>query len=536
MTFLPIVERELRVAARRHSTHVVRLVVALAAMLIGMFFFVAPLPSASRLKAERTFWGLSVLALAYCLYSGRRSTADCLSQEKREGTLGLLFLTDLKGYDVVLGKLAATSLNGFYCLLAIVPVLALPLLVGGVSSGEFWRMVLVLLDSFLFSLAVGVFASVLCREARRALGLNFVLLVVLAGLPAGCAGAFAYLSQSQRLVHGLLYSCPAYPFYLCSDLRYNAQTRHFWCAVIMIHSLTWLLVAVTSWSVAWSWQDQSSATRWARWRERWREWLYGDAATRSAYRKRLLELNPYCWLASRVRRKAIGVWIFLASVLGWWFFVRWRVGQMDDSVTLATALILNGLVKVWVGVETGQRLGDDYQSGALELLLSTPLGAGGILRGQFLALRRQFLKPLLVVIAAELVLALLLSQRGRMDDSELAAVGLVGIVLFVLDTLAVAWVAMASALTSRSPTQATVRTIWRVLMLPWILYAVIAVVAGTGAVLAGTRELGWKFYLQLWFWLGLGADLAYGLPAWWQVRNRFQTLAASRFASRPKAS
>ena len=31
-----------------------------------------------------------------------RNTADSLSAEKREGTLGLLFLTDLRGYDVVL--------------------------------------------------------------------------------------------------------------------------------------------------------------------------------------------------------------------------------------------------------------------------------------------------------------------------------------------------------------------------------------------------------------------------------------------------
>ena len=48
-------------------------------------------------------------AVFYCLLSGVWFTADCLSEEKREGTLGLLFLTDLKGYDVVLGKLVATS-------------------------------------------------------------------------------------------------------------------------------------------------------------------------------------------------------------------------------------------------------------------------------------------------------------------------------------------------------------------------------------------------------------------------------------------
>jgi len=114
MTFLPIVERELRVASRRRSTYWMRSLVALLATVLGVFLYAASVRLPQRLIAQYTFLGLSVLALIYCLLSGRRFTADCLSGEKREGTLGLLFLTDLKGYDVVFGKLAATSLRGFY--------------------------------------------------------------------------------------------------------------------------------------------------------------------------------------------------------------------------------------------------------------------------------------------------------------------------------------------------------------------------------------------------------------------------------------
>ena len=39
MTFLPIVERELRVAARQHSTYWMRMVLALAAIAIGLFLY-----------------------------------------------------------------------------------------------------------------------------------------------------------------------------------------------------------------------------------------------------------------------------------------------------------------------------------------------------------------------------------------------------------------------------------------------------------------------------------------------------------------
>ena len=46
--------------------------------------------------------------------AGLLGTADCVSSEKRDGTLGLLFLTDLKGYDVICGKLAANSVSVLY--------------------------------------------------------------------------------------------------------------------------------------------------------------------------------------------------------------------------------------------------------------------------------------------------------------------------------------------------------------------------------------------------------------------------------------
>src|ERR1051326_1664336 len=104
MIFLPIVERELRVGARRHATYSARSVVALVAILLSVFLYLANPRAAVQDVAQRIFQGLTVLAMFYGLLGGRRLTADALSEEKREGTLGLLFLTDLKGYDVVLGR------------------------------------------------------------------------------------------------------------------------------------------------------------------------------------------------------------------------------------------------------------------------------------------------------------------------------------------------------------------------------------------------------------------------------------------------
>src|SRR5579859_2775545 len=101
MTFLPVAERELRVAARKRSTIWLRVLAALLALLIGSGFLA--ISTATGISTAQ-FGALTWLALATTLGAGLFFTADSLSEEKREGTLGFLFLTDLGGLEVVSGK------------------------------------------------------------------------------------------------------------------------------------------------------------------------------------------------------------------------------------------------------------------------------------------------------------------------------------------------------------------------------------------------------------------------------------------------
>src|SRR5205809_5719175 len=94
---------------------------------------------------------------------------------------------------------------------------------------------------------------------------------------------------------------------------------------------------------------------------------------------------------------------------------------------VATSLILNSTFKLWVADETGQRLGEDQSSGALELLLSTRLCVRDILRGQFLALHRQFFWPLAVVIAVEVFFTAVLMRRDHADALRMILTGGAGI-------------------------------------------------------------------------------------------------------------
>jgi hypothetical protein len=539
MTVLPIVERELRVAARRRTTYWVRLAIALVGMGVGAVIFVITFGLTVAQTGRVIFESLAGLLLLYCLAYGRRATADCLSQERREGTLGLLFLTDLKGHDVVLGKLVATSLNGFYGLLAVFPVLAIPMLMGGITNAELWRMVLVLVNTFLFSLAIGMLGSALTRDFKRAMAANFLLLLLFIGVPPACMFVIGSVTSfSGKPVLELLLSCPAYAFYLCSEAHYKVAPVHFWLSVGVTHGLTWMLVLLASRIVPRSWQDKPARAEKRRWREFWRAWSYGNAEKQDGFRKRLLNVNAFYWLAARAQRKPVHVWTFMACMAGWWV-VGWSISGrlwLDSAVAVLTALLLNSTLKVWVAIEAGAQLADDQKTGAFELLLSAPLTVGDILRGQWLALRRQFLKPLITVLALEVFF--LVVWLGPSEGHQDLAIWLAGMAMLVLDVVALSWVGMSRALIARSHNSATISTLIRVLVLPWAAFGAVLAFGHVwyGLALNKTWSPSWQFQLGLWIGSGLAADVGFGLFAWWQLRYRFRELALRRFNPKPERS
>src|SRR5580658_4883649 len=182
MTFLPVVERELRVASRRRGTYWGRFAAAVIGSALAAYVLLAAQDTNEKVGAT-LFAVVSTVVFLYACVAGTLVTCDCLSEEKREGTLGLLFLTDLKGHDVVLGKLAATSVNAFYGMLAVLPMLSIPFILGGVSHSEMLRVVLVAINLLFFFLSIGLFVSALCRKDNWALGLSIMigLVLVLAG-------------------------------------------------------------------------------------------------------------------------------------------------------------------------------------------------------------------------------------------------------------------------------------------------------------------------------------------------------------------
>src|SRR5688572_21666865 len=196
MTFLPIVERELRVAARRRMTFWLRIIAALTAFIIasGLLTLFMNIPGGiGAHPGGLLFAVLTWMSLAVALAAGLFFTSDALSEEKREGTLGFLFLTDLRGYDVVLGNLLAISCRCVLALLAIFPILACTQLLGRVAAREFWGTILALLHTLFFSLTVGIFVADVSRHPQKALAGTLALLFVFVAGGAAVDGLLAYV-------------------------------------------------------------------------------------------------------------------------------------------------------------------------------------------------------------------------------------------------------------------------------------------------------------------------------------------------------
>src|SRR5438477_6765116 len=183
MNILPLVVHEMRLAGRRPGAYRMRITAGAAA--IGLSCWGLLVWADSRSAASLGHGLLEVLGWSGFVGSalaGLLLTSDCISQERREGTLGLLLLTDLRGHDIAFGKLAAKGIAPFYCLLAMFTSLTVCVIVGGVTAGEVGRLSLVLMNTLFFSLSVTILTSTFCRTQRAAQA--SALLAIVLTIPA----------------------------------------------------------------------------------------------------------------------------------------------------------------------------------------------------------------------------------------------------------------------------------------------------------------------------------------------------------------
>ena len=545
MTFLPVVARELRTASRRWSTYILRLTsAAIAIALTTIVFFTATQTSASQEMGRILFGTLSWFSFVYCLFIGVRVTSDSISHEKREGTLGLLFLTDLKGYDVVLGKLVAHGINAVYALVAIVPVLAIPLLMGGVAVQVFWKLVAVLLNTIFFSISAGVLVSSMSKNERKAAGGTFALILFFSGgLPV-----LATLLKNYWNIEAHEWLLPLSPglAFIEVFIRTVSQAAMggtpfqsmVWISFALVHAMGWVGIVLAALITPRTWQEKASLDKKKGVRARVRNLVYGNPAQRQQRRTALLDLNAATWLSSRNRLREWWIWITLLLCFGFWIWGYLDVGRsfLDLEYTLTLAFIFHGVIKFIIAADAARIFSDDQKQGALELLLCTPMTERDIVKGHLKSLTRCFVPPLLVILAADILLvAAGLARIGVQSEGKFVLTMFVlGIVVAALDVAALFIVGLWQGLRSKNSIQAFTSTVSQILVLPWLLYFVFLLslffINARGG--RGPEE---QMLLFVWFLIALAVDLFFMVLSWMNLHDRMRVVAASRYEGRQAA-
>ena len=399
MNATSVIHRELRAESRRPANYWLR--VLTGAAVIAVFTSVILTSGLGPSLGAQLFMALDwALSLTFWVVVPLM-TADCISREKREGTLGLLFLTPLTFFDVILGKGVIHALRAFTLFLAGLPVLVLPFVVGGIS----WQMA----------------AEAMMNEATA------VLLGLAAGLYASTKGGSAtqvmVLAALYSLALALISSVPviAYGLYaLCSMV--SSPSGRFgvwpWWSSPFVSLPTRALVCVGLFTVVLSlslrrlkatWQDESEGQDQPRWvvlfssSEFWQSVFHWDRA-RARDRNPIGWLQEYSWTARLTKwgwcaAMLLAEFIFLPAL-----FNRRSTGWQP---LLTTALALG------VAFSAAGSFRRERDAGLLEILLVTPLSARQLLAGRLWGIFCHYFPALAVIGVFWIGDALLASRRGQ---------------------------------------------------------------------------------------------------------------------------
>ncbi len=509
----PVIERELRVASRRPVTYWSRVGAAAAGGLIVCWIMAAQLmvnrPAAA---GQFTFRMLAGIAAFTVIGSVLQLSSEAFAREKREDTLVLLFLTPLQPIDLVLGKLVSTSLAAFYRFLAIVPFLALPMLVGGVSVADFALLVLALINLVFLGATLGLYVSARSWDEKRAATIATITMFCLAALPAVPLVISKVLNRPEVAFFFAL--SPAYPVWHATVTR-GANVELIWASLAWTHLLGWVFFRAACRTLPRCWQSRpfnlapggehllrhqqdssrkSTNARASHVTMKPRRMVYRQFA--SPQRARILDHYPVLWFALRWRPYSSSGWIIaliglaalLPGVVTGLFAGEWGL-FFAPGFALFVFFCINAGFKTSVATHASFAFARERGENPLELLLSTPLTARQLIHGHALALRETMESKIVCTFWIEFVWLTLTIffhwQHGGQNTwlYVLASIAMLG--FFVPDLHAVGWTALWRGVLARSAREAEKETSTRIFFLPWLSALLFLSIAGS---LAGERS------------------------------------------------
>jgi hypothetical protein len=191
-------------------------------------------------------------------------------------------------------------------------------------------------------------------------------------------------------------------------------------------------------------------------------------------------------------------------------------------ITFALHLIVKGMI----AMQASRRFCEDRRSGALELLLITPLEPRAILDGQWAALRRQFAWLLVLLTTMNVLLFLLVTAGSFGMPSKVMTIFsmmfLGGAALLFFDFNALGWVGMRTGLDGRRHHRAVMTTLGRVMLGPWAGIFVFNVIGFAG----GIDEDAIPGIIITWWLLSIGLSLGLAVRAKRALTGQMRRLAS----------
>ena len=532
MNVLPVLDRELRIAARWKSTYWSRSVIGILVLAIwGLIVYVG---TKERIKPTEIsyvlFVCLNVLCFVISMFAGIGLTTDIICREKRQGTLGLLFLTNLSSFDIILGKLSASSVHAFYGILASFPILGLSLLMGSVTGKEFTRTSLSILLTMMHSLGAGLLFSVICRELRSAIAGTFGLLLLTNGL-GPLIWLMITITQRNEAPLNWMWLSPAFSFSMAfeENFRVTKLASHYWNSFAVVFATGLFFLGYSCWHLSRHWRGAEQPLPPKNRNTFWWRLRYGTHERLLRLRLRFMEANPYGWIIRRDRLPRLLILLPLIIFLPFWIFsLLLSVSKMRDNeiffiLCFISAYIIHQYTKILIAESSSRRFFEDRQSGAFELICVSAISWKEMVKGYFRSLRHQYRLPSIGVMSlnAMLVFMTIAGQRelhmSKSDMTMFLSMFIGGAVIYPFDCWALTWSGMLSGLRSKSQMKSIFATYARIMFPGYLAVALFFVIM---IVIRGRmNDKTLTLWLWIWFLLNCIWDLAVGF---WAKRRAYR--------------
>jgi ABC-type transport system involved in multi-copper enzyme maturation permease subunit len=427
-----------------------------ASGLTTMFPFASPAPNQFQSFGTALFSKMNLFIFTAIWLFVPLASADALSRERREGTLPLLYLTELRSLGIVVGKCFVHMLRAASLFLTMAPWLMLPLLFGGVELRDLAMALLLNFTALLLAQAAGLLASTFPRDWLKsvilaelfAVCLLLMMLVVhgavlsraiTAGIPPGLKpGTPAFWNSRFSALYeftgasygggiiahttGLLeisvnHSFADYinPRWYYGRFAAESIWQQIWTTLAGPCIRAWFLgvagmvlgAALILLAATWigarriekSWRETPIDTSVSELREQYFTPRYGIHSFKRRL-SRALSANPIGWLQQYSTSARLVKWGWCLFIIVVEIIFSGNSNDLYDAQAGLGLLLLLGLT-----FSATASFREELETGAFELLLVTPLRERQIIVGRLRGLWQQFLPAMVVYGAGVIYLA-----------------------------------------------------------------------------------------------------------------------------------